>query len=190
MEQTDHWFSSVSERYPDANSPNLPSFSTLYARQPYEATHVFGDHGLGSGSHRADSSLQPTIYSVPRPQDGEHLVELRDSESFLTPEFKKSHCQRILSVWRVVLNLCEANRDLALRTWVKLLDGEGEDDIWLWADGDEERLGTSYNLRSDSPSLSWYSKLGWKLSDSDLHSSRSQFDICRFGSVTMGCGHG
>jgi hypothetical protein len=164
MEQSSRWFLPMSERYSDANPANFASFSTSYVRQPYEATHAC-DPGLDAQS--ADSSLQPTTYPVPRLQDDEYLVKLGNSELSPTPEFEKSYCQRILFVWRTVFHLCWANHDLALRTWVQLLDGEGGDDIWLWVDGDEEHIGTS-NLHRVHPYDDNNVISGWKLTNSDF----------------------
>jgi hypothetical protein len=157
MEQNDYWH---------PNSLNFSSFSTSYARQPDEAMPVFGP---ASVAHSARPGVSPATRPAPLLQDDARLIGLGNFDSSLTPEFEKSHCQRILFVWAVVFKLCKANHDLALLTWRELLDGEGEDDIWLWADGDEKDIRSSYNLCSDSPSSRWSNNGGWKLTNSDLH---------------------
>jgi hypothetical protein len=71
-----------------------------------------------------------------------------------------------------VFHLYAANHELALRTWVQLLEGEGRDDIWLWEAGDEERLRnySKLNLRGDSARHRWDSDFipGWRLTDLDI----------------------
>jgi hypothetical protein len=159
----EHWLLPA----PNADLTSYPSFSTSYARQHDGVTHDFGIHIPEVHAQSTDSGLQPTSFRVPCLQDDERLVELGNSESSLTPEFEASYCQRILFVWQVVFHLCAANHDLALRTWVQLLDGQVGDDIWLWADGDELGVKSQYSLHSDSPSVR-LGVAGWKLTASDL----------------------
>jgi hypothetical protein len=167
---SEHWLLPVS------NEDLYPSFSTSYTRlECHDSDEVTHDFGSGTDipevhAQSAESGLHPTTFRVPCLQDDERLVELGNSESSLTPEFVKSYCQRILFVWRVVFHLCEENHELALRTWVQLLDGEIGDNIWLWMDGDELEVKNQYFLHSDSPSPSWIQMgvQGWKLATSDI----------------------
>jgi hypothetical protein len=172
MEQTTRWPLPASERLgyhgTDSDSSSFSLFSTSYARQPDKATHDFGSHMPGVHAPAADSSIQSVTFRVPRLQDDEQLVELGKSMSSLTSEFKASHCQRILFVWQVVFRLCEENHDLALRTWVQLLEGKGGNDIWLWADNDEMHIRTSYNLRSHYQTQFSFVPPVRRLTDSDL----------------------
>jgi hypothetical protein len=173
MEQTPQWLLPASERDQNADSSGFLSFSTSYARQPDEITHNFG---TGVHAQSADSSLQSTTFQVPCLQDDEHLVQLGNSKSSITPEFEASHCQRILFVWHVVLNLCAANHDLALRTWVQLLEGEVGNDIWLWADGDEVHIWTSYYFQSEYSAPRIASLSGFQLTNSDLRTGISALE--------------
>jgi hypothetical protein len=169
MEQTTRWFLPASERFGyQGTDSSFSLFSTSYARQPDEVTHDFGSHMPGVHDQAADSSVQSMTFRIPSLQDDVQLVELGKSKSSLNPKFEASHCQRILFVWQVVFRLCAENHNLALRTWVQLLEGNGGNDIWLWADGDETHIGTSYNLRSHSRPQYSFSPPGWRLTDSDL----------------------
>ena len=164
MEQSAHWLLPASERYQDANSSGFQLFSTSYARQPDEIPPDFGVY-----APTASPSVQSTTFQVPCLQDDIHLVELGNSESSLTPEFEASRCQRILFVWLVIFIFCAKNHDLAVRTWVELLDSDAEEDIWLWADGDEARIANScrYKLYSDSLTHEDYF-CRWRLTNRDF----------------------
>ena len=160
-EQTTPWFPELGYKAP---SSTFSSFSISHARQ---RDRVFLDRPEVH-TQSIDSSLHSMNARISCLQDDERLVELGKYQSSLTPEFEAAHCQRILFVWRVVIHLCETNHDLALQTWELLLGGEVGEDIWLWTDGDETRVG-SYHLCSDSPSQRYSGVSGWRLTSSDLY---------------------
>jgi len=63
---------------------------------------------------------------------------LTDDENCVSTIHPYGGYRRLEYLWIVVSYLCDRNYDLALQTWLKLLEGGTGDDIWLWVDGDEK----------------------------------------------------
>lgn len=163
--QGDTWFLLSFERYQGLQHQPAVAASD-------QVIHDFQVESQWSGLHAQDGdptgTSQSTTFLVPCLQDDERLVEFLDNSHMSSTgsnrQFERLYCQRLLFVWRVVLLLCGMNHDLALRTWVELLDREVEN-IWLWLDGDEERINACYtSFRSDFPSADGE----WKLTDSEF----------------------
>ena len=110
-------------------------------------------------------------FQKPNLQDDEDVISNAAGQTSFTHNFEASHCQRILFVWGVVFDFCKQNHNLALRTWVQLLERVTGDDIWLWADGDEKRLEEYYGIfTTDRPCTQFRGEIGggWRLTDSEL----------------------
>ena len=52
---------------------------------------------------------------------------------------------RLGFLWHIVYTWCDGMHDLAMETWLKIIEGSVEGDVWLWEDGDEVFL--SNNIR-------------------------------------------
>src|SRR6516164_8125921 len=118
------------------DEPTFPLLSTSYESQPHiPALNDFRD--TESASH-----ISPQLPTFPLPllQDDKDFVEYTLRNPSMTIDSKMVHSYRILFVWDMVFGMCEQHRELAIRTWVQLLEGVTGDDIWLWADGDEKRM--------------------------------------------------
>ena len=72
-------------------------------------------------------------------------MHLKDDDNFLeTPSDRDKH-RRLDFVYHVVVHHCARNKNLAHETWVKLFNNDTDlEEIWLWADGDEALLLTTY----------------------------------------------
>jgi len=103
--------------------------------------------------------------------DDENLVAMAGRNTKLSTEFEESHCQRLLFVFLVVYQLCKMDHDLAVQTWIRLVDGEHDEDIWLWADDDEghaiDVIRNNTKNRLHRTQADRYSG-GWKLTEADI----------------------
>lgn len=82
------------------------------------------------------------IYSAPSSVLPSHRQPLNDDIRCveLLSRVDQGHPHlRLAFLWNIVYKGCGANRALAIRSWLQILEGgERCGDVWLWQDGDEE----------------------------------------------------
>ncbi|TFK34670.1 hypothetical protein BDQ12DRAFT_726711 [Crucibulum laeve] len=99
--------------------------------------------------------------------DDSALLRMKDTTepSSLAPKYA-----RMCFIFRLVFFLCTGNHKIAVETWLRLLGGASGDDIWMWAEGDEERIQTEYPelKRPFQPANRQTGRVGWRLTDQEL----------------------
>jgi len=119
---------------------DFPSFGTSYARQDVSTAQEGRNQRDHYDPHFA------SLVTIP-------ISCLKDDEDFVSRDGQLSR-GRPTYLWLVVYRFCGQNYDLAVQTWLKLLEGGTGDDIWLWVDGDEEVISIeNYQLlrRENTP---------------------------------------
>jgi hypothetical protein len=130
MEGSIDFYATPNVRLPPDNhfiEQDFPSFGTSYARQDVSATQEGRNQYDGLDHYNPHFA---SLVTIP-------ISCLKDDEDFVSRDGQLSH-GRPTYLWLVVYRFCGQNYDLAVQTWLKLLEGGTGDDIWLWVDGDEE----------------------------------------------------
>ncbi|KAI6141193.1 hypothetical protein BKA82DRAFT_22700 [Pisolithus tinctorius] len=168
---------------PSSVVPNFdtPSMSKDAAYTSFQRSHSGGSLEGLDGSTSTVVRVSQDVNTVS--QQGSALA---DDECFIRrrSEGKPLKEWRIVFIFRVICCLMDEMRHYFCRLrkalWFKLIEGDVDDDVWLWVDGDEEWL------RSKGPY--WHPVYDWMFTEDDWVSAESalrrRVDQQRFPPVT------
>ncbi|KAI5989548.1 hypothetical protein EDD15DRAFT_1305392 [Pisolithus albus] len=169
------------ERGPTPVESLAPNF--LASSLSKNATNMSLQRSHPTGSAEWDGNrtnvVEPYMSQDPTARSGSQRGgALGDDEHFIwksEEELKKEPDTRMIFIWNVIADLtygvgcwnCPERREL----WLRIIEGDDDDDdLWLWVDGDEERL----TKRNRIPRLRWPDPIDWPSAQSALRQRVTQ----------------
>jgi len=153
------------------NEPHFLSFGTSHVRHDvHDAQDEYNQYDRPHHYNLHSASIVATpISCLKDDEDFVRSIERRGKPSFRRTRF----------LWGVVFQCCADRYDLALQTWLKLLEGDTNDDIWLWVDGDEKNTDDHWPFRAsrELPTPDWHktaSALSRRLEHARVRGCRSR----------------